>query len=555
LGVARPTNALTIGKHGSERATRQHPIRHQPATLSLLVFSDARVQDLSILIEHVASLAPRPDFILYAGDDVDRFHPGKGVNYFAQLAALSTFGLAAVIGNDDARHASRLIVGRRVYDAHARTLLLGRFAVIGLAGAPVRESEHNIGLTLFTERALASRLQRGFSAAGHRAVILLSHAPPHGTLDFAVRFGARRIGSHAVARAIDTAGVCVPLVICGHVHGFGGQDLRRGQSIVINSASQDSPLSPLKLGRVTVSATETDVNVSPVLWDELLPIRRSIAADDRVRLQPRVITWTTSELQRVDQLGPVRQQYLQQAGINTIAALACAPPLAIAQALKCRMNTADAFVTRARAVHLKRSIALGSLKLPSCPRVFVDVETDLAQKRIWMCGCLDAESGEFVQFSSKSFESYDESAMMAAIATWLDKRPEAAILHYSGSNLDGRLLRSRFAEFGLICSAIARMVDVLPAVRRAIAPPCGCYSLKEIALCAGYRFRHPHLDGLAVASTYMDRVRDGVKTPITKDLREYNEDDVRSLECVCKWAERQCTDEATRFESSRKHVE
>jgi Icc-related predicted phosphoesterase len=544
---ARPSAAVVLSRRGSKCATRRHPVDPHPSALSLLVFSDARVQDLSILAEHVASLDPRPDLILYAGDDVDRFHPGKRLNYFAKLAGLTTYGLAGVIGNDDEPNASLLLVGKRVYDAHAQTLLIGGFAVVGLAGAPVRESEFDIGLTLFSENSLAARLRRGFQAAGSRTIILLSHAPPHGTLDFAVRFGARRIGSHAVSEALDAPNSRVRLVICGHVHGMGGRDEQRGQANVLNAASHDSPTSPLKIGRVTIRNSAAGVELSPVVWEELSPVRHLVTGGLAERSRFSDTSWTASDLQRVDQVGWVRQQYLQQAGIGSLRALACAPPAAVAEALKVGTACAQTFVTRARAVHLNKAFPLGPFMISPRPRVFVDVETDLAQKRMWMCGCLDAQTGEFVQFSSNSFEPSEERAMLTATARWLDERVDSVILHYSGSDLDGRMLRSRFSEYGLACSAISNLVDVMPAVRRAIAPPCGNYALKQIAECAGYRFRHPHLDGFAVAAAYADRVRIAAKTVVTREFLEYNEDDVRSVACVCTWAAQHCAAASTEF--------
>jgi Icc-related predicted phosphoesterase len=539
--------AIALGKRRGQEAAPKHPVALQPSTLSLLVFSDARVQDLSILAEYVASLDPRPDLILYAGDDVDRFHPENRLNYFAKLAGLTTYGLAAVIGNDDAPNASRFLVGRRVYDAHARTLLLGQFAVIGLAGAPIRESEFNRGSTLFTESALRARLRRGLKAAGERIIIVLSHAPPNGTLDFAVRFGARRIGSQAVSEALDSPDSNIHLVVCGHVHGMGGRDEQRGRALVLNAASHDGPLSPLRIGRVTIRTSMLGIEVLPVVWEELSPVRHLATGGRTDRDRLNHVSWTASDLQRVDQVGWIREQRLQHAGISSLKALACAPPMTVAAALKVGIPRAQAFVTRARAVHLKKAIALGPLTISPRPRVFVDVETDLAQMRVWMCGCLDSRTGEFEQFSSSSFEPSEECAMLNAIAKWLDERVDSVILHYSGSDFDGRMLRSGFTKYGVVCSVSRNFVDVLPMIRRAIAPPCGNYALKQIAECAGYRFRHPQLDGFAVASTYADRVRVGKKAIITRDLLEYNEDDVRSIERVCAWTEQYCAMESTTF--------
>lgn len=536
-------DALVLSRVGARLARSREPVRPTPDAVSILAFSDARVQDLSILVEYVTALDPKPDLILYAGDDVDRFHPGKKTNYFAQLAARATYGLVAVIGNDDEPHAARLITGDRVYDAHGRALLLGPFAVVGVGGAPLRMGETNIGMTLYPEPQMSAFLEDGLTGAGNRTVVLLSHTPPRGILDRAIRFGESNIGSDAVASMLEVHGHRVPLVVCGHVHGFGGRDaLHRDDrlTVVVNAASHDTPLSPLKIAQVTVtlslSGDGRTALVSPVRWDTLSPVRIARPAGAPSLRVP----WTQGDLHRVNQVGWVRQQQLSYAGINTVQGLATAPPALIGKALMVRDEVAQGFVTRARAIHLKRPIPLSPLRLPPGARVFLDIETDLSQEHMWMCGCLDGVTGEFMQFESPSLKRRDEGAMLDALTAWLAAREDAIIVHYSGSNFDGRIVRSRLGAFKMPCPPDDRMVDAMPHVRRAIAPACGRYALKEIAASAGYLFRHPHMDGLSVAMTYLDRLGRRLKQPVTPALREYNEDDVRSVAHVCQWVEAHC---------------
>src|SRR5208337_4232092 len=70
-------------------------------SLRLVVFSDYRVQDISLLLNFVRGLPPAPQLLLYAGDDVERFQEGSR-NFFEELAATAMHGLCAVIGNDTA---------------------------------------------------------------------------------------------------------------------------------------------------------------------------------------------------------------------------------------------------------------------------------------------------------------------------------------------------------------------------------------------------------------------------------------------------------------------
>src|ERR1700730_878263 len=102
--------------------------------LRLVAFSDYRVQDISLLLDFIKELEPAPNLILYAGDDVERFHTNSE-NLFERLAATSTHGLCAVLGNDppeeddesrkkdvyvlpDTRSLRRYIRGANVYNVH-----------------------------------------------------------------------------------------------------------------------------------------------------------------------------------------------------------------------------------------------------------------------------------------------------------------------------------------------------------------------------------------------------------------------------------------------------
>ena len=41
--------------------------------LQILAFSDYRVQDIDLLVDFIQKMQKKPDIILYAGDDIDRF--------------------------------------------------------------------------------------------------------------------------------------------------------------------------------------------------------------------------------------------------------------------------------------------------------------------------------------------------------------------------------------------------------------------------------------------------------------------------------------------------
>ena len=70
-------------------------------------------------------------------------------------------------------------------------------------------------------------------------------------------------------------------------------------------------------------------------------------------------------------------------------------------------------------------------------------------------------------------------------------------------------------------------MDLIHSVRSAVALPVSSYSLKQVALCLGYTFLHPNLDGFTVALEYERAV--ARNRPVPSELLEYNADDVMSL--------------------------
>jgi hypothetical protein len=100
-----------------------------------LAFSDWRVQEIGALVRFLRA-QKKPDLIVYAGDDIRRFRP-PGKNYFQEIARLARFGICVVAGNDDPADTRQLMTGRSVYPVHSCALSLGRFAIVGVDGAPL----------------------------------------------------------------------------------------------------------------------------------------------------------------------------------------------------------------------------------------------------------------------------------------------------------------------------------------------------------------------------------------------------------------------------------
>ena len=173
-------------------------------------------------------------------------------NLLEEVAACSHYGICAVIGNDDHGSIRELITGNKVYDVHKAPIILGEYAVIGLEGAPIRPGELSPGIVMYTEDEIKHHLSSFEKFVEGKHLIVVSHPPPYETLDHALRFGDRDIGSEAVrdfvAKHSDTR-----LVVCGHVHHCGGMTARSANgALVVNAASHDNFGEPGKIAIIDI---------------------------------------------------------------------------------------------------------------------------------------------------------------------------------------------------------------------------------------------------------------------------------------------------------------
>jgi hypothetical protein len=94
---------------------------------------------------------------------------------------------------------------------------------------------------------VSRRLQGAAAGLGpDDRVVVVSHAPPWGCLEWAVRFSPGRTPTPIGSRALRE--LRVRLVVCGHAHLMGGRAERPGHALVVNVASHDIPDPPSPLG-------------------------------------------------------------------------------------------------------------------------------------------------------------------------------------------------------------------------------------------------------------------------------------------------------------------
>lgn len=267
--------------------------------LRILAFSDYRVHDINLLLNLVKKSVEKPSIILYAGDDIARFvfipeGPLKHLytyvyretvgeyNYFEELAREASYGLGAVRGNDDHIRTSEYIKGEKVYNLQFTWLKVGSYLIIRLEDAPAE-----YGTSTYAEADYRLRLELAKSLLGKKdKLIVVSHAPPHGILDRAMRYGERSVGSRALREFIEERDEVV-LAVCGHVHRCGGKCDRVGSATVVNVSSHDDYYSRANIAWITVEGESVNVEFkklpSPVeqvfremdrnLWNKILTER------------------------------------------------------------------------------------------------------------------------------------------------------------------------------------------------------------------------------------------------------------------------------------------
>lgn len=520
--------------------------------ICIFAFSDLRRQPVEAVCEWLerqprrgcCERGCRVDLIVYAGDDIERFRPDaagpdrtaggpsqameRATNFLERLAGYAHVGLVAVAGNDDPLEARRLISGRRVYELHTRPVAVGPFLVIGQEGGPrVGRPDVDIGRLLYGERQILRHLVN--AARGWRGpVIVVSHAPPHGCLDGAVRFStsgqSRPIGSAGLREFVERD-PRVRLVLCGHVHRAGGITRRLGAATVVNVASHDdNPWEPIRAAVVELSEGG-ECGVHPV----------------EIRLGGQVA--------RVWQLGPKLEGRLSGIGIRNLEDLACADPVWLAEMVGWSETWKTSYwVAHARSLLTGTPVVLERPPLPPPPRLYVDIETDLKGSYCWLIS-IATEDGRVEQWMSDSGK-LGERKVLLGFLEFLRQFPGVPLVWYGSQ--EKWVLPSRLKENGLqVPDAVERGIDVFREcfARLRIAVPVEQYGLKEVLRWIGFQPRHPDMFGWRAAYIYEEAVRQRAVGRKAADqlrlLREYGEDDVLGLRELVRWVEEDLVRAAT----------
>ena len=395
------------------------------------------------------------------------------------------------------------IRGANVYNVHGTPLVIGKYTVIGNEGSPLDHEFGRMGAVTYSEESIARHLQLAAKSTRGKVLIVLSHCPPRGALDLAIRYGTRPIGSTAFGKFLMPR-KNVPLVVCGHVHYCGGQSKRLKRSTVINVASHDDFGAPGRIAIIEIRAGKVRGLEWPNLW----------------------------ELVSVGGIGESRAARLRNSGINDLAQLADASAEYIKQVLKCGIVEASSMKAKASSLLKHEAIMFKTLEIPDKNRAYIDIETDLTSKFIWLVGVHVEDDARTYSFFANT--PANEKEMLTELFQFIMGRPELQLLSYSNCAFEQRLLPQRFSAYGLPTVAVDHIRDIYNQIHSCAAFPVRSATLKDISRWCGFRARHPEMDGFDAALSY------GSGKPskrLKHTLLTYNEDDILSLKQVVRYLE------------------
>jgi len=469
--------------------------------IRILAFSDWRVQDIKDVF--VMAERTRPDFILYGGDDLERFRQ-FGLNQFTELSKLSkTKKVLAVLGNDDFyAQAKEVLKSEGIHDLYNESAIYGNFAFIGL-----ESSTSGPAIFRHEEQDFESHLTCQYEHLQGKKLIILSHTPPFGLLDRGIRFasedeGSHHIGSSALRRFLESHKV--DLVICGHCHSHGGLAERIGNTTVVNVSSHDDYRA---VGKFAIIDLFEDGHVD-VDWHDT----RELVGEHST--------------QSIWGVGPVYSKKLSNSGVTTVQELSSYPDLEnLSMVSGISSSLLAMFQLRAKSKLENSIFQIYPFEAPDGNLIFIDIETDIASERVWLIGLLVDD--QFIQLYADNWG--EEKNILTKFLRILKDHPDHNLVSYSCINFDYNVLLNALNRHGLDASVLEshEHMDLGIKLRSCFVFPNQSYALKNLGAFMNYPFKHPEIDGFLVALQYMSHVED--KKPLDKTLLEYNEDDVRAI--------------------------
>lgn len=421
------------------------------AHMKILAFSDWRIQNIEKLIEYVKELSKKPDFIIYAGDDIGRFNkiPEKEIpeqfkkiyansfpnkNYFEELAKHSKHGLLAVAGNDEPPFIVNAICGKNVFNIYSKPSVFEDCVFVGIEG-----STKSRGILLHSEKEVWDKLDITLKENPNKKMIIVSHTPPYEILDVGIRFGIDHIGSTSLRKFIDKNFKRIKIVFCGHAHSQGGKERVHKGVTILNCASHDNMGEP---GKVCLVGLSRDIETKWGLIYEWGIIQKEIY-----------------ELMDVPLVGYTRATALVDMGVKTVEQLAEFDSKCDISKYPFPRGVFDLIKNYAKAVVLNKPIIRGRHPFFDSKNniYFFDAEYDPVGTKngpygIFLLGIMD-KKGQTKQLFLDNPK--DEKQMLNEFRTWLiNEKP--VLVAYSSTSADKPQLVNAFKRFGIPTSEVEK---------------------------------------------------------------------------------------------------
>lgn len=244
---------------------------------------------------------------------------------------------------------------------------------------------------------------------------------------------------------------------------------------------------------------------------------------------PKKLIPNKLSVSEINGIGGTTYLKFHAAGIQTVEDFANAGVSKISQILGWTEKGGLPFYIRGLAVYQNRVIKIKAPKNISQSPIYLDIETDLFQRTVWMIGIYITKSNEFIQLVAD--RPKDEPKIIKQCLEILSDHPKEPVISYSGSRFDERMLRRRFDEEKLKHNHLI-FDDILLDIKASLAFPIKAYTLGDLGDFYGYNFKHPNMDGQQVALLYSQYANDLKKFRGYEKLCDYNEDDVKSMASI-----------------------
>ncbi len=486
----------------------------------ILAFSDYRVQSQRDLYDYIQGMSDKPDVIVYAGDDVNRFEQ-DGENIFENyIANYTSFGLFGVIGNDSIPEDKKILSSNGVHDLNEEPMVADEFIFFGIEGGL---KDFPFGSVLYSEDEITNHLEGQFhdvrdfiKTEGKRLedfkLVLVSHNPPFGVLDLAMRFGKENIGSKAILDFIKSHGI--NLNICGHVHLQGGRYSKLNDSTIVNVASHDKTGSKGRIGIIDIIGDEIEVSFIELPFLEGNSLLNLYSTRESTLMKLR--DWGFNNL------GEIRNVTFKDFILKT----------------KLSRNTAKRIYLNARALEENKIFLLNPFEFDEKNVGYFDIE--LGQGILFLISFLNADTKKTAQFFADNNTLEAEKRIVIEFLEYLEKNKIKKLYCYSRIKFDfhrildrieaHKINRNRRFEYGL--NLITDGYDIYWIIKHHIVSPSLTMKLKDLGTAFGYKLRqYPDVDTWNIGEFYAEYL-ETKDEEIAKKMFEYNEDDVLVLDHI-----------------------